>query len=106
MYSKPAGAFQLILTLTVLWTGTGLAADGLPDLQDKNPLPSYDFDKPPEGLFRAIQTAEGFEEELGFRRTHEIVPVKPTDVFDPSTPAVYIVFSVFTHYQAYQVFGI
>ena len=106
MHSKPAGAFQLILTLAVLWTGTGLAADGLPDLQDKNPLPSCDFDKPPEGLFRAIQTAEGFEEELGFRRTHEIVPVKPTDVFDPSTPAVYIVFSVFPHYQAYQVFGI
>ena len=98
--------FLLILPCTVFWISTGLAADGLPDLQDSNPLPSYDFDKPPVGLFRSIHTAEGFDEELGFRRTYEIVPVKPTDVFPPSTPAVYIVFSVFPHYQSYQVFGI
>lgn len=98
--------FQLILLFAFLGVGAGLAADGPPDLQDQNPLPSYDFDKPPEGLFRAIQTAEGFEEELGFRRTHEIVPVKPTDVFLSSTPAVYIVFNVFPHYQPYQVFGL
>jgi hypothetical protein len=81
-------------------------ADGLPELQDKNPLSSYNFNKPPEGLFRSIQTAEGFDEELGFRRTHEIVPVKPTDLFHPASPAVYIVFNVHQHYQPYQVFGV
>jgi hypothetical protein len=97
---------QLILLFLFFGGGAGLAADGLPDLQDKDPLPTYDFDKPPEGLFITIQTAEGFDEELGYRRTHEIVPVQPTDVFHPSSPAVYIVFSVHQHYQPYQVFGI
>ena len=43
--------------------------------QDVTP---YDFDAPPQGLFLTITTAEGFDEELGFHRTHEIVPVKPT----------------------------
>ena len=90
----------------ILWVSPGFAADGLPDLQDPNPLSSYDFNKQPEGLFRSIHTAEGFDEELSFRRTHEIVPVRPTDVFHPSSPAVYIVFSVHQHFQAYQVYGI
>jgi hypothetical protein len=108
---RPAGLriAQLVLSITVYWAGAAIAADsgtgGVPELQDKNPIPTYDFNKPPEGLFRSIQTAEGFDEELGFRRTHEIVPVKPTDVFHPSSPAVYIVFNVFPHYQPYQVFG-
>lgn len=110
MPSTRLRSFHLILSLAVFWAGTTFAADsapgGLPDLQDKNPLPSYDFDKPPEGLFITIQTAEGFDEELGYRRTHEIVPVQPTDVFHPSSPAVYIVFSVHQHYQPYQVFGV
>jgi len=90
----------------ILWVSPGFAADGLPDLQDSNPHPLYDFNKPPEGLFRSIHTTEGFDEELSFRRTHEIVPVRPTDVFTPSSPAVYIVFSVHQHYQPYQVFGV
>ena len=94
--------------ITLLGISSVFAADsapgGIPNLQDQNPIPSYDFNKPPEGLFRSIQTAEGFDEELGFRRTHEIVPVKPTGVFAPSSP-VYIVFAVFPHYQPYQVFG-
>jgi len=98
-----------LASLFLIWTGAALAADsapgGVPELQDKNPLPSYDFNKPPEGLFRSILTAEGFDEELGFRRTHEIVAVKPTDVFRPAAP-VFIVFNVFPHYQPYQVFGI
>ena len=37
--------------------------------QDVTP---YDFDAPPQGLFRTITTAEGFDEELGFQRTHEL----------------------------------
>ncbi len=70
--------------------------------QDVTP---YDFDAPPQGLFRTITTAEGFDEELGFQRTHEIVPVKPTDRFRPDTPAVFIVFHLHQHYQGFQVFG-
>jgi len=70
--------------------------------QDVTP---YDFDAPPQGLFHTITTAEGFDEELGFHRTHEIVPVKPTDRFRPDTPAVFIVFHLHQHYQGFQVFG-
>ena len=65
----------------------------------------YDFDAPPQGLFRTITTAEGFDEELGFHRTHEIVPVKPTDRFRPDTPAVFIVFHLHQHYEGFHVFG-
>jgi hypothetical protein len=65
----------------------------------------YDFDAPPQGMFRSITMSEGFDEELGFRRTHEIVPVKPTDRFRPDTPAVYVVFELHQHYQAFKVFG-
>jgi len=65
----------------------------------------YDFDAPPQGLFLSITTAEGFDEELGFQRTHEIVPVKPTDRFRPDTPAVFIVFHLHQHYQGFKVFG-
>lgn len=70
--------------------------------QDAKP---YDFDAPPEGMFRSITMAEGFEEELGFRRTHEIVPVTPTERFSADTPAVFIVFQLHQHYQAFKVFG-
>jgi hypothetical protein len=58
-----------------------------------------------QGLFRTITMAEGFDEELGFQRTHQIVPVKPTDRFRPDTPAVFIVFQLHQHYQGFQVFG-
>jgi hypothetical protein len=65
----------------------------------------YDFDAPPKGMFRSIAMAEGFEEELGFRRTHEIVPVRPTERFSQDAPAIFIVFSLHQHYQAFTVFG-
>lgn len=78
----------------------------IPDFQNRTQdAKPYNFDAPPEGMFRSITTAEGFEEELGFRRTHEIVPVKPTDQFSPDAPAVFIVFQLHQHYQAFQVFG-
>jgi hypothetical protein len=78
----------------------------IPDFQNRpQDVVPYDFDAPPQGLFRTITTAEGFEEELGFQRTHEIVPVKPTDRFRPDTPAVFIVFHLHQHYQGFQVFG-
>ena len=78
----------------------------IPDFQNRTQdVVPYDFDAPPQGLFRTITTAEGFDEELGFHRTHEIVPVKPTDRFRPDTPAVFIVFHLHQHYQGFQVFG-
>ena len=40
-------------------------------IQDVTP---YNFDAPPQGLFLTITTAEGFDEQLGFQRTHEIAP--------------------------------
>ena len=66
---------------------------------------TYDFNAPPQGLFRTITMAEGFEEELGFRRTHEIVPVKPTEEFRSDASGIFIVFTLHQHYQAFQVFG-
>lgn len=102
-----------LLPLSVV-TATAWAADELP-LTRNLPIPDfqnrtedakpYDFDAPPEGMFRSITMAEGFEEELGFRRTHEIVPVKPTDRFPPDVPAVFVVFQLHQHYQAFKVFG-
>src|SRR5262245_26256441 len=65
----------------------------------------YNFDAPPQGLFRTITMAEGFDEQLGFQRTHEIVPVKPTDQFRPDTQAIFIVFLLHQHYQGFKVLG-
>ena len=79
----------------------------IPEFQNRpQDVTPYDFDAPPQGMFLSIATAEGFEEELGFRRTHEIVPVKPTDRFRPDTAAVFIVFHLHQHYQGFQVFGL
>lgn len=77
------------------------------DFQNRGDIvPSYNFNAPPEGLFLEILLAEGFEEELGYRRSHEIVPVAPTEVFHPTSPAVYVVFKTHQHYESYQVFGV
>jgi hypothetical protein len=66
---------------------------------------AYDFDAPPQGMFRSITMAEDFQERLGFLRTHEIVPIRPTEEFSASAPAIYVVFSLHQHYQAFNVFG-
>ncbi len=66
---------------------------------------AYDFDAPPKGMFRSITVAEYFEEQLGFRRSHEIVPIKPMERFRADVPAIFIVFSLHQHYQAFTVFG-
>ncbi|WP_447974845.1 hypothetical protein [Nitrospira sp. Kam-Ns4a] len=73
--------------------------------QDPGPLEPYDFNAPPKGIFHSIVTARNFEEELGFRRSHEIVPVEPTEVFSPDA-RVFIVFKLFQHYESFQVFGV
>lgn len=111
---RPARALAMILGLSsCCWWGVSFAEE-LPILkessindfqngsQDAKP---YDFDAPPQGLFRSITMAEGFEEELGYRRTHEIVPIKPTERFSPDAPGIFIVFTLHQHYQAFQVFG-
>jgi hypothetical protein len=41
----------------------------------------YNFDAAPQRIFRTIQVAEGFDEECGFRRQVEIIPVNPTREF-------------------------
>jgi hypothetical protein len=96
-----------------VWSAVG-AAEDLPIIKDPSindfqnrmeDAKPYDFDAPPQGLFRSITMAEGFEEELGYRRTHEIVPVKPTERFRPDVPGIFIVFTLHQHYQAFQVFG-
>lgn len=65
----------------------------------------YDFDAPPRGMFRSIAMAENFEERLGPLRTHEIVPIKPTERFRADVAAIFVVFSLHQHYQAFTVFG-
>lgn len=78
----------------------------IPEFQNKpQDVTPYDFDAPPQGMFRSITMAEGFEEELGFRQTHEIVPVNPTERFSADTAAIFIVFTLHQHYQAFKVFG-
>ena len=68
-------------------------------------MKTYDFDAPPQGLFRTITMAEDVEERLGVHRTHEIVPVKPTERFTSTQSPIFVVFSVHQHYQGFTVFG-
>src|SRR5437879_12499526 len=76
----------------------------IPDFQNRpQDVTPYDFDAPPQGLFRTITTAEGFDEELGFHRTHEIAPVNPTDRFRSDIPSVFIMFSLRHPYHLFQV---
>jgi hypothetical protein len=99
-----------------VWLFTITAIAGEPQVMPNVPMsefqnrsdyiPSYNFDAPPQGMFRSITLARGFEEEMAFRRSHEIVPSQPTEVFSPDTPAVFVVFSFHQHYQAFQVFGL
>ena len=68
-------------------------------------VPAYDFDAPPQGMFRSIVMAEGFDEQMGRYQSHEIVPLKPTDEFFADAQAIYVVFSLHQHYQAFTIFG-
>ena len=98
----------LIVEPASLWAGDLPITKNLPIPEFQNrpeDAKPYDFDAPPQGMFRSITMAEGFEEELGFRQTHEIVPVKPTERFVADTPAIFIVFALHQHYQAFKVFG-
>ncbi len=109
MWSLPG----LLATLALLSIGTAWAEElpltrnvPIPEFQNRTEeTKPYNFDAPPEGMFRKIVLAEGFEEELGFRRTHEIVPVHPTEHFPADRKPVYIVFELHQHYQSFQIFG-
>ncbi len=76
------------------------------EFQNKAGVSGYDFDAPPKGIFHTIQFSEGFEEDIGFRRGHEMVAVNPTDQFRPDTRAVFIVFKLHQHYDPFQVTGL
>ncbi|MGD9725572.1 MAG: hypothetical protein AB7G68_10195 [Nitrospiraceae bacterium] len=79
----------------------------IPEFQNRTQdMHQYDFDAPPEGMFRSIVLSESFEEELGSQRTHEIVPVRPTEQFPSDSAPVFIVFKLHQHYQAFQLFGL
>lgn len=75
------------------------------EFQNKAEESGYDFNAPPKGIFHTIQFSEGFEQELVFRRGHEMVPVNPTEEFRPDTRAVFIVFKLHQHYEPFQVTG-
>ena len=103
----------IVLTAAFLWSSAG-AGEELPltgnvpisEFQNRTEdIKAYDFDAPPQGMFRSIALAEDFEERLGALQTHEIVPVKPTERFRSDAAAIFIVFSLHQHYQAFTVFG-
>ena len=105
----------LCLCLAYAAIGAVATAEDLP-LTHNVPIPEYqnriydtqqyNFDAPPEGMFRSIVLSESFEEELGFHRTHEIVPLRPTDQFQSVTAPVFIVFQLHQHYQSFSLFGL
>lgn len=102
-----------VITAALLWVQP-VRADEVPLTTNKpisefqnrvEDVTAYDFDAPPQGMFRSITMAENFEERLGVHRAHEIVPVKPTQQFSSTTSAVFIVFSLHQHYQGFTIFG-
>lgn len=104
---------EIVIIVFLLW-GQAVPAEDLP-LTENVPISefqnriedakTYDFDAPPQGMFRSIVLAEDFEERLGFQRTLEIVPIKPTERFPADVAAIFIVFSLHQHYQGFKVFG-
>lgn len=77
----------------------------IPEFQNRTEdVKPYNYDAPPAGMFYSIRLAEGFEEELGYRQSHELVPVNEKEVFRPEQP-VFVVFKVYPHFQSYQVMG-
>jgi hypothetical protein len=57
-------------------------------------------------MFRSIETTEGFEEELGFRRQNEYVPINPTTEYRSDSKPVFIVFRLHQHYQSFLIIGV
>lgn len=113
MVTRRLPAVGMMVVAAFLWstilTGEELPLTGnvpISEFQNRTEdIKTYDFDAPPQGLFRSITLAEDFEERLGFHRTHEIVPVNPTERFPANMDAILIVFGLHQHYQAFTVFG-
>jgi hypothetical protein len=76
------------------------------EFQNPGQSAGFDVDGPPKGLFRHIQFSRDYEQELSDRRTHEIVPVDPTDVFQTDVRAIFLVFKLHQHYEPFNVIGI
>ncbi len=99
----------LVCMLGVLCAGIRAQAERPPltknvpvwDFQNKGDGSSYDFDAPPKGIFHTIEFAENFEQELGFRRTHDFIPVNPTEQFRSDSEPVFIVFTLHKHYDSF-----
>lgn len=113
MVTKRSTVAGMVMVAAVLWI-TAVTGEELPltenvpisEFQNRTEdMKTYDFDAPPQGLFRSIALAEDFEERLGFQRTHEIVPINPTERFSPDAAGIVIVFALHQHYQAFTVFG-
>jgi hypothetical protein len=101
------GSAVCLLAVTTAWAQEeGLTRDvPIQEFQNRQEdVKPYDFDAKPEGIFYSIQFAEGFEEEMGVRRTHEIIPVRPTDVFAPNK-LVFVVFTLYPHMESFQIVG-
>jgi hypothetical protein len=113
MVTKRSTVAGMMLLTAFLWrtVGTGEElplTENVPISEFQNraeDVKTYDFDAPPQGLFRSITLAEDFEERLGFQRTHEIVPINPTERFSTDMTSIVIVFALHQHYQAFTVFG-
>ncbi len=76
------------------------------EFQNAGQSSRYDVDSPPKGLFQQIEFSRGYEQELTDRRTHEIVAVDPTEVFQPDARAVFLVFKLHQHYEPFKVIGV
>ncbi|HJU03519.1 MAG TPA: hypothetical protein VJ692_00100 [Nitrospiraceae bacterium] len=113
MWQRLLRLFWLIMLMAGLVPIPNAFADDDPPLTRNVPIEEfqnrnedvkpYNFDAPPEGIFRSISLAEGFDEEMGVRRTHEIVPISITNVFNPDAPSVFIVFTFYQHLDSFQV---
>jgi hypothetical protein len=103
----------MVMVASLVWSSSAAGEDlplteNVPIYEFQNrteDVKAYDFDAPPQGLFRSIALAEDYEERLGALRTHDIVPIKPTERFRADVAAVFIVFALHQHYQAFTVFG-
>lgn len=74
--------------------------------QNNGQASGYDTNSPPKGLFQKIQFSKNYEQELSERRTHEIVPVDPTEIFQSDVRAVFLVFQLHQHYEPFKVIGL
>lgn len=113
MVTRGSHLTDIVMVTALLWSSAA-AGEELPltenvpisEFQNRTEdVTAYDFDAPPKGMFRSIAMAEDLDERLGFLRTHEIVPIKPTERFHADVAAIFIVFSLHQHYQAFTVFG-